>query len=65
MNRMCVLRKRKREMKCSDDVRVWGGFGEKRSNGGTQWYIQDRIYDSDGICPALTQYKSDYWIVIR
>lgn len=46
-------------------VKVWGGFGEKKSNKGTQWYIQDRIYDSDGVSPALTHYKSDYWIVIK
>lgn len=49
----------------SREVSVWGGFGEKKSNNGTQWYIQDRIYDSDGLCPALTTFKSDYWIVIK
>ena len=47
------------------EVRVWGGFGEKKSNNGTQWYIQDRVYDSDGLCLALTSFKSDYWIVIK
>ena len=41
-----------------------GGIGEKKSNGGTQWYLQRRIYDSNGICPALTKYKSDYLVVI-
>lgn len=46
------------------EVRVYGGFGEKKSNCGTQWYIQDRVYDSDGLCPALTTFISDYWIVI-
>lgn len=46
------------------DVSVWGGIGEKKSNGGTQWYFQDRIYDSNGISPALTKYKSDYLVVI-
>lgn len=51
-------------MKKKRDVRVWGGFGEKKSNRGTQWYIQDRVYDSTGISPALTQFKADYWIVI-
>ena len=45
-------------------MEVWGGIGEKKSNGGTQWYIQDRIYDSTGLCPALTQYKADYLVVI-
>ena len=48
----------------SREVCVWGGFGEKKSNNGTQWYIQDRIYNSEGISPALTSYKSDYWVVI-
>lgn len=47
------------------EVKLWGGIGDKKSNGGKQWYIQDRIYDSDGICPALSTYKADYWIVIR
>lgn len=46
-------------------VKVWGGFGEKKSNNGTQWYFQDRIYDPNGLCPALTSFKSDYWIVIK
>ena len=29
-----------------------GGIGEKKSNGGTQYYQQDRVYDSDGIAMA-------------
>jgi DNA (cytosine-5)-methyltransferase 1 len=29
--------------------KVLGGLGEKKSNGGTQYYQQDRVYDSDGI----------------
>lgn len=29
-----------------DEPRVIGGIGEKKSNGGTQWYQQDRIYDN-------------------
>ena len=28
-------------------VCVIGGIGEKKSNGGTQWYQQDRIYDNN------------------
>lgn len=51
--------------KQNDDVVLAGGFGEKKSNKNTQWYIQDRIYSADGICPALTSYKSDYWIIIK
>ena len=46
-------------------VKVWGGLGEKKSNNNTQYYFQDRIYDSNGISPALTDYKSDYWVIIR
>ena len=30
-----------------------GGIGEKKSNGGKQYYQQDRIYDSDTIAMAL------------
>ena len=52
-------------MSDKDKPRVWGGFGEKKSNSGRQWYIQDRVYDSDYVCPSLTAFKSDYWIVIR
>lgn len=51
--------------KMAEDVKVWGGFGEKKSNKGRQWYIQDRVYDSDYLCPALTTFKSNYWIVIK
>jgi hypothetical protein len=46
-------------------VKVWGGIGEKKSNKNTQWYFQDRIYDPNGLSPALTDYKSDYLIIIR
>lgn len=31
-----------------------GGIGEKKSNGGTQYYQQDRIYDGDKIAIAVT-----------
>lgn len=47
------------------NVKLWGGFGEKKGNNGRQWYLQDRIFDSDGLCPSLTVFKSDYWIMIR
>ena len=46
------------------EVKVWGGIGEKKSNNNTQFYFQNRIYDSNGISLALTNFKSDYWIVI-
>lgn len=29
------------------EPKVIGGIGEKKSNGGTQWYQQDRIYDNN------------------
>lgn len=45
-------------------VIVWGGIGEKLSNGGTQFFQQHRIYDSRGLAPALSKYKADLWIVI-
>ena len=44
-------------------VIVWGGLGEKNSNNGTQYYIQNRIYDPNGLCPALTDFKADYLII--
>ena len=34
-------------------VSLVGGFGEKKSNGGTQWYEQDRVYDSEGIATSI------------
>ena len=39
--------------------RVIAGIGEKRSNGGVQWYQQDRVYDAECISPALSREKSD------
>lgn len=47
-----------------DKVVLWGGIGEKNSNNGTQFYIQNRIYDSDYLCPALNSYAV-YWIIIK
>lgn len=35
------------------DVEVLGGFGDKKSNDGTQYYQQDRVYNSETVCPAL------------
>ena len=34
-------------------ISVLGGFGEKKSNSGTQWYQQDRVYDSHGLATSL------------
>ena len=46
------------------EVSVWGGLGEKKSNKGTQWYLQDRIFDSNGLSPTLSTFVSGYWIVV-
>lgn len=35
------------------------------SNGGTQPYQQDRVYDADGILPALNQGKSDFIVKVK
>ena len=32
----------------------FAGIGEKKSNGGSQWYQQDRIYTTVGVSPCLT-----------
>ena len=29
-----------------NEIKVIAGLGEKKSNSGTQWYQQDRIYDN-------------------
>lgn len=40
--------------------RVVGGVGEKKSNGGRQWYQQDRIYD-DGCAISVTTAFNPYY----
>lgn len=48
--------------------RVLGGIGEKKSNGGTQWYQQDRIYDNNvGLSLSTTAqpYYQDKQLRIR
>lgn len=34
---------------CRIEPVLVGGFGEKKSNGGTQYYQQDRVYSMDGV----------------
>lgn len=40
--------------------KVVGGVGEKKSNGGTQWYQQDRIYD-DQLAISVTTSANPYY----
>lgn len=42
------------------EAKVIGGIGEKKSNGGTQYYFQDRIYEGD-ICVSLTTVCNPYY----
>lgn len=44
----------------SDEPRVLGGLGEKKSNSGTQWYQQDRIYD-DNVAISVTTAFNPYY----
>ena len=43
-----------------DDVKVLGGIGEKKSNNGTQWYEQDRIYDNKIATSIATSFHPYY-----
>ena len=49
----------------TNDVKVIGGLGEMKSNGGRQWYYQDRIYSSEGISPALNNESGRLNIQVR
>lgn len=43
----------------TDEPKVIGGIGEKKSNNGTQWFFQDRVYDnkiSPAICTSFNPY---------
>ena len=42
------------------EAKVIGGIGDKKSNGGTQYYFQDRIYEGD-ICVSLTTICNPYY----
>ena len=45
---------------------VVGGIGEKKSNSGTQWYQQDRIYDADKVSITIaTSYNPWYLYNLR
>ena len=45
-----------------DKPKVLGGIGKKKSNGGTQWYQQDRVYDNK-IAISVTTTFNPYYIV--
>ena len=42
--------------------KVLGDIGEKKSNGGTQWYQQDRIYDNKIAISVTTAFLPYYFI---
>lgn len=44
--------------------KVVGGIGEKKSNGGTQFYLQDRIYDGEIATTTTTheQFQPNYQV---
>lgn len=42
------------------EPKVIGGIGEKKSNGGTQWYQQDRIYDNNVAISVTTGFNPYY-----
>lgn len=47
-----------------NEPKVIGGIGEKKSNNGTQYYQQDRIYD-DEIAISITTAFNPYYSVNR
>ena len=47
-----------------DNVKVLGGIGEKKSNGGTQYYQQDRIYDNK-VALSIATCCQPYYLTAR
>jgi len=45
---------------CSNEPKVIGGIGEKKSNGGTQWYQQDRVYDNNVGMAITSTFQPNY-----
>ena len=39
---------------------VIGGIGEKKSNGGTQWFFQDRVYEGDNAVTVTSEFNPYY-----
>jgi site-specific DNA-cytosine methylase len=42
------------------EPKVIGGIGEKKSNGGRQWYLQDRVYDNNIATSVTTGFNPYY-----
>ena len=42
------------------EPKVLGGIGEMKSNNNTQWYMQDRIYDSNVSITITTAFNPYY-----
>lgn len=53
------------ETQDNNNVKLFGGIGEKKSNGGTQFYEQDRIYDSECVAAALATSFQPYYTEIK
>jgi DNA (cytosine-5)-methyltransferase 1 len=47
------------------EPKVIGGIGEKKSNGGRQWYLQDRIYDNEIATSVTTAFNPYYKADLR
>lgn len=43
---------------------LMGGLGEKVSNGGTQYYFQDRVYSSESVAVSVTVAFNPYYLVL-
>ena len=43
---------------------IIGGIGEKTSNGGTQYFYQNRIYTSLSVSTAVTTVCMPYFVVV-
>ena len=43
------------------EIKLLGGVGEKKSNGGTQYYEQDRIYSADHLAISLVTNTNPYY----
>ena len=42
---------------------LMGGLGEKVSNGGTQYYFQDRVYSADSVAVSVTAAFNPWYLV--